>query len=84
MNKNTVYMILSLTASAAAGALATASIKDARISALKTEVRNLKFKQRLMKRATDAMQDEIPDDRVGAVNDRIDTDFKFEQITSLY
>lgn len=81
MNQKTA-LTLTIAASALAGALATATVADARITTLKHKLRNAEFKLKLMKRATDAMVDEIPDDRVRAVNKKIKIDYEFEAMTN--
>jgi hypothetical protein len=81
MNQKTA-LALTIAASAAAGALVTAAVNDTRITNLKKKLSNAEFKNRLLQRAADAMLDEIPDERVGAVNKKIRTDYEFEVLTS--
>lgn len=81
MNQKTT-LALTIAASAAAGVLVTATVVDTRITNLKKNLRNAEFKIKMMKRANDAMLDEIPGDRAGAVLRKIKTDFEFEVLTS--
>lgn len=81
MNQN-VALTLLIAASAAAGALATATVKDAHIATLKKQLDKAAFKNRLLKHAADAMRVEIPSDRVRTVIQKIETDYEFEMIAS--
>lgn len=81
MNQKTALALV-ITASAAAGVLFTSAIDDVRIINLKKKLANAEFKNRLLSYAAEAMREEIPDDRVRIVNEKIKCDYEFESIAT--
>lgn len=82
MKKNEKIVLASVFVIFAVAGYLDKAADRSKIVALETELRVTKFKTRVYRHSFEAALEQVPDDRVKIVREKIDSDIKFEQITA--